>query len=659
MPIADLPTTAPAMYPLPYVVAAWLGYPMERIVDGLRAGTIAPPVGSPAGWMPPGYEDAAPDADADATPAGSDVQPPADSGNEAVPADDAPPPATGVDPDTLPPGEIPDEDAPPANDDAVEPGADVADPVPGQPVRDAWLALAQAIDPTIDDARFGSWWDRGGDDDDARAGRMADVLWRTRFGEARPDDLDAASARDRLVEAIDAGATRGTLVALDALGSEELARLAREDPGILAALEAFDSHAFAALDGDHGAEGRFDPVTGDARVSEAWIDDRARLLAWRLAADGGTDLASVEGDGWRFVDRSGAAEETLVLGDAGAVEQQVVFARDGGDRIAGLEGTDRLHGGDGDDVLGGGGGDDLVEGAEGDDRLNGGRGDDALAGGRGDDDLVGGRGRDRLDGGAGDDLLDGGRGDDRLEGGSGHDTYAFAGGDGDDVVVDADGRGEIVLDGVRLTGAEHGDGAPTYERIDDGADGTTLVIRSDGDDGANTIRIASWTSGDLGIELDESTFAPAPDAAAEDNDEDTDAPASARVRMQDRIESARETGNESGMGVIAVADDGAEDAEPLAPASDANDEDDGMLAVADWADVQVDAALPRVPPEVPADADALTAADLAVALGDLAPDSDDADAAPASTALPVFGAEFDWSRPWIPAPPEAAGRASP
>ena len=59
---------------------------------------------------------------------------------------------------------------------------------------------------------------------------------------------------------------------------------------------------------------------------------------------------------------------------------------------------------------------------------------------------------------------------------------------------------------------------------------------------------------------------------------------------------------------------------------------------------------------MPADADALTAADLASALGDLAPDSDDADAAPASTALPVFGAEFDWSRPWIPAPPEAAGR---
>ena len=427
---------------------------MARIVDGLRAGTIAPPVGSPAGWMPPGYEDSRDrTTDGDATPPGSDGQPPADSGNDAAPADDAQPPAADVDPDTLAPGETPDDDAPPLDGDAVEPGADVADPAPGQPVRDAWLAVAQSIDPTLDDARFDAWWDRGGDNDDARAERMADILWRTRFGEARPDDLDAASARDRLVEAIDAGGTRGTLVALDALGSEELARLAREDPGILAALEAFDTHAFATLDGDHGAEGRFDPVTGEERVSDAWIDDRARHLAWRLAADAGTDLASVEGDGWRFVDRGGAAEETLVLGDAGPVEQQVVFARDGGDRIAGLEGTDRLHGGDGDDVLGGGGGDDLVEGADGDDRLNGGRGDDALAGGRGDDDLVGGRGRDRLDGGAGDDLLDGGRGDDRLEGGAGHDTYVFAGGDGDDVVVDADGRGEIVLDGVRLTGA--------------------------------------------------------------------------------------------------------------------------------------------------------------------------------------------------------------
>jgi len=659
MPIADFPTTAPAMYPLPYVVASWLGYPMARIVDGLRAGTIAPPVGSPAGWMPPGYEDAAPDVDTDGMPSGSDVQPPADSGNEAVPADDAQPPAADVedDPDALAPGETPDDDAPPPDGDAVEPGADVVDPAPGQPVRDAWLAVAQSIDPTLDDARFGAWWDRGGDDDDARAGHLADMLWRTRFGEARPENLDVASARDRLVEAIDAGGTRGTLVALDALGSEELARLAREDPGILAALEAFDSHAFAALDGDHGAEGRFDPVTGEERVSDAWIDDRARLLAWRLAADGGIDLASVEGGGWRFVDRSGEAEETLVLGDAGAVEQQVVFARDGGDRVAGLEGTDRLHGGDGDDVLAGGGGDDLVEGADGDDRLNGGRGDDVLAGGRGDDDLGGGRGRDRLDGGAGDDLLDGGRGDDRLEGGTGHDSYVFAGGDGDDVVVDADGRGEIVLDGVRLTGAEHGDGAPAYERIDDGAGGTTLVIRADGEDGANTIRIASWTPGDLGIELDDSSFAPAAGAPAEDDD--TDAPASARVRMQDRIESARETGNESGMGVVAATDDAAEDAAGQVPVTGTNEEDDGMLAFADWTDAQVDAAMPPVPPEVPADADALTAADLASALGDLAPDSDDADAAPASTALPAFGAEFDWSRPWFPAPPEAAGRASP
>jgi hypothetical protein len=641
MPFVDAPTTAPAMYPLPYVVASWLGYPMARIVEGLRAGTIAPPVGSPADWMPPGYEGEPPHGDAD----------------DSAPADDAQPPgADGVDdPHPAAPG---DDVAPPPDGEAVDPGADVVDPAPGQPVRDAWLAVAQAIDPTIDDTRFGAWWDGNGGDDDARAARMADVLWRTRFGEARPADVDPMLARDRLVEAIDAGGTTGTLVALDALGSAELARLAREDPGILAALEAFDTHAFAALDGDHGAAGRFDPVTGEERLSDAWIDDRARLLAWRLVADGGTDLASIEGDSWRFVDRSGAAEETLVLGDDGTVEQQVVFARDGGDRIAGLEGTDRLHGGDGDDVLGGGAGDDLVEGADGDDRLNGGRGDDALAGGRGDDDLGGGRGRDRLEGGAGDDLLDGGRGGDRLEGGAGHDTYEFARGDGDDVVVDADGRGEIVLDGVRLTGAEQGEGAPIYERVDDGAGGTTLVIRGEGEDGANTIRIAAWTPGDLGIELDESSFAPAVDAAA-DEDDDTDAPPSARVRMQDRIESSRETGNESGMGVIAATDDAAEDAAAPAPVTDTNDEDDGMLAFADWTDAQVDAAMPPVPPEVPADAVALTAADLASALGDLAPDGDDADAAPASTALPAFGAEFDWSRPWIPAPPEVAGRASP
>lgn len=85
--------------------------------------------------------------------------------------------------------------------------------------------------------------------------------------------------------------------------------------------------------------------------------------------------------------------------------------------------------------------DAALEGGASDDRLYGMGGRDVLRGGAGDDYLEGGHGDDELDGGAGDDVLTGGKGFDR---------YVLRSGEGFDTIRDADGAGEISIDGRRL-----------------------------------------------------------------------------------------------------------------------------------------------------------------------------------------------------------------
>ncbi len=407
---------------------------------------------------------------------------------------------------------------------------------------------------------------------------------------------------------------------------------------MLASLGALDDHAFAGVvDGASPSLTRFDPSTGDANLSDAWIDDRAKFVAWRALRED-ADAGRHAGATWRFVDRTLGDAATIVVGDGEGEPDQVAFARDGGDAIVGGTGVDRLHGGTGDDTLDGSGGSDLVEG------------------GRGDDSLVGGDGGDRLDGGSGDDTLDGGRGDDRLAGGSGHDTYAFAAGDGADVIVDADGDGVIVVDGATLAGNEAG---VAYSTEDDGVGGTTLVIRAGGPEGAaaGEIRVRDWRDGALGIHL-----APVADAAglppwrrgqaarqrrgsrartatsgivvtgaawraspAGSRSGDTLGVAGRDVRGRG---FARENGNESGSWAIAAdASSGGGMARIVGRVEDRGQ----ALDAADWTRVLRGA--PALAPggEIAAppalDAGAVTAADVASALADAAGEHDDGDAA--------------------------------
>jgi len=273
------------------------------------------------------------------------------------------------------------------------------------------------------------------------------------------------------------------------------------------------------------------------QLSDAWLADRGKFLAWKMAGDAGLSLV-IDGDqSWTFVDRSklgdhGLPITTKLTASAGnAKENQVVFGAEIGESIKGGAGTDRIYGGGGDDVLRGAGGADRLEGGQGDDIVSGGAGNDELVGDQGVDDLDGGRGADALDAGSGDDTLTGGRGDDELIGGEGVDTYVIDAGDGTDTIIDKDGLGTLSLDDETLTGATHNqDGTWTsadgrLEYLFDGAlagEGTLTVRAFEaGADHSGTpnneVHVNNWRNGDLGITLGNGE-SPAPGSDVQDSD---------------------------------------------------------------------------------------------------------------------------------------------
>jgi Ca2+-binding RTX toxin-like protein len=88
--------------------------------------------------------------------------------------------------------------------------------------------------------------------------------------------------------------------------------------------------------------------------------------------------------------------------------------------------------------------------------INGATENDRLYGGSGTDTLDGKAGNDYLEGGAGADTLTGGAGDDVLLGGRDTDTYKFDGLWGNDTITDADGLGQILINGQQLASISAG-----------------------------------------------------------------------------------------------------------------------------------------------------------------------------------------------------------
>jgi hypothetical protein len=136
-----------------------------------------------------------------------------------------------------------------------------------------------------------------------------------------------------------------------------------------------------------------------------------------------------------------------------------------------------------------------------------------MVGGIGADWLGGGSEADLLIGNAGDDTLQGGKNNDTLIGGADYDTYIVNAGDGADTLLDSDGQGVVVIDGIEAKGS-NGLAADNWTRhgTDSWTDlqnGIVYVLYAVGDGTQNlriskgdaSVTIRNWKPGDLGIEI--------------------------------------------------------------------------------------------------------------------------------------------------------------
>ena len=506
--------------PVSYVTAVWLGMSPDDIAHGIAEGIID----APPGWS----------GSADPVATSSHDARTRTTSDEAL---------------TL---------------DHPQTGSNVEQPVAD---RDRVRGLFRSIDAALADSAFDQIWTRAGDTDAHRAGNLEAYLSRALLGpSAAGNGMNAGSETDvtpSLQAFVAESNHRGQVVDLSGKSGEELATLGKADAGYRYALLNLDSIAIVgngALQVGNNASGqldRFDANTGEQNFSDAWLADRAKLLAWKLASDGGGSTTIDGTEAWSFLDhRTADAEGIPYQLDLSSQTNDgptntVVFGDDAatGELLKGGAGTDRIYGGGGDDVLRGNAGDDHLEGGRGDDLVMGGLGSDDLSGDQGADELEGGAGNDRLRGDAGDDVLTGGRGDDRVEGGSGHDTYVVDPGDGTDTIVDSDSDGEIRFDGQALTAATDrqgndwisADGRVRFSFSGDAVDGGTLNIsfyRTTGAAGGtapdNVTKVTDWHNGDLGIVLgDGSTAALAIDDTPTDLSAEVDLTAVRTVPMHD------------------------------------------------------------------------------------------------------------------------------
>ncbi len=140
--------------------------------------------------------------------------------------------------------------------------------------------------------------------------------------------------------------------------------------------------------------------------------------------------------------------------------------------------------------------------------IHAGADNDAMIGGTNSDGLWGGGGIDILIGGANNDVLVGESGNDYLLGGIGNDTYIFSAGDGTDTVLDTDGSGSIVVDGITLTGGALVAGTTNvWKNTPQGitytlkGSGTSQVLIISKDGNTDSIRVQGWQAGQLGLAM--------------------------------------------------------------------------------------------------------------------------------------------------------------
>ncbi len=165
---------------------------------------------------------------------------------------------------------------------------------------------------------------------------------------------------------------------------------------------------------------------------------------------------------------------------------------------------------------------DLIMGLTGNDYILSQKGNDVIFGGLGNDEILAGEGHDQLFGGEGNDTLTGGEGADKLSGGTGKDTYIFDGNFGRDIVIDGDGSGTIVINGITLNKFEQVEGTdivyrdnkrnPQFEiiKINEGSTTSLLIIPLGALTNSGSVIVKNWSEGQLGLQLS-SPAAEAPD----------------------------------------------------------------------------------------------------------------------------------------------------
>ena len=235
----------------------------------------------------------------------------------------------------------------------------------------------------------------------------------------------------------------------------------------------------------------FHADSADANADQAW---RTYEAGGSKGVDGTLDTSITKGEGVAWLGNQ--YDNNMTTGA-------------GKDYIDGGKGNDVLDGGGGNDTLLGGEGVDTLLGGAGDDRLEGGDGHDHLMGEGDKDTLLGGKGDDRLEGGGGDDTLNGGEGRDELEGGEGKDTYRLRVGESVDTIVDTDGQGVVEVDGSTVSGVfTSKNGGEIYYSADGqyklrrSSEGYQLFKQS-GEDATPVAVLKNWSSGQLGIQLEE------------------------------------------------------------------------------------------------------------------------------------------------------------
>ncbi len=240
----------------------------------------------------------------------------------------------------------------------------------------------------------------------------------------------------------------------------------------------------------YGADGKLD------KYSEEWVFRRAQFLEilsiyWRTGDDDGVlnsnygDLVpflNLGGD-IHFLDMETKTDLTVDYLDLGRIpKNEIIFGSSKGDILIGGDNFDYLFGMGGRDIL------------------------------------IGGKDDDHLEGGDDDDTLEGGQGIDFLSGGKGNDTYFFEGNFGSDTLIDSDGAGKIIINGITLNQFYKTDAdGIVFRDSAENAKFEAVLVRDKNAQGVETqslliyeianrenhILIKDWQSGQLNLEMND------------------------------------------------------------------------------------------------------------------------------------------------------------